>query len=210
MVTWSKERQCVMQKSEQFNIRQLQEGPNSEYQQCLVVYDICYLNGRVLTSLPLWERSKLLEANVKERKGRLVVAARQHATSTQEIVTALNCAIDRREEGLVVKDINSTYRPNGRFGAGWFKVKPDYCEGIYDQLDLAIVGGYYGSGRMGGRVDQFLVAVRDDAGNEAVCVPVGLQAQPRAAGEGGRDPAERALRGWPLAAVPARGAYQAG
>ena len=56
------------------------------------------------------------------------------------MVEALNAAIDRQEEGLVLKDPLSRYRPNER-RAGWVKVKPDYVDSLVDDLDLLIIGG---------------------------------------------------------------------
>ena len=47
---------------------------------------------------------------------------------SQECIDALNLAIDQREEGIMVKDISSTYRPALR-NAGWFKLKPEYVVG---------------------------------------------------------------------------------
>ena len=44
---------------------------------------------------------------------------------SHDCVDALNEAIDRREEGIMVKDPESPYKPNTRKG-GWYKVKPEY------------------------------------------------------------------------------------
>ena len=57
------------------------------------------------------------------------------------MVEALNAAIDRQEEGLVLKDPLSLYRPNAR-RAGWAKVKPDYVDSLVDDLDMLIIGGW--------------------------------------------------------------------
>lgn len=46
------------------------------------------------------------------------------------------------------------------------KLKPEYIEGLGDDLDLLIIGGYYGTGigRRGGTVSHFMlgVAVHND------------------------------------------------
>ena len=83
------------------------------------------------------------------------------------MVDALNAAIDRREEGLVLKDPDSVYRPNARTRGGWIKVKPEYSGGLCDQCDLVIMGGYFGTGRKGGGiVSHFLLGVAVDEGEQ--------------------------------------------
>lgn len=41
-----------------------------------------------------------------------------------ELMEHLKNAIDNREEGIIVKDPSSIYKPNAR-NAGWFKIKPE-------------------------------------------------------------------------------------
>lgn len=118
------------------NIRGLTGGEGHRFQQCLVLYDICFLNGRVLTGLPYRERLRKLEAVVRVKEGRLQLAERCTGSTTHDVVVALNTAIDRREEGLVVKDPDSVYKPGARAGAGWVKVKPEYQAELVDTLDL--------------------------------------------------------------------------
>ena len=67
----------------------------------------------------------------------------------------------------MVKSPESVYKPSVRSGSGWFKVKPDYMLGLNDDLDLLIIGGYYGVGRRSGLISHFLlaVAVIDDSTN---------------------------------------------
>ena len=31
-------------------------------------------------------------------------------------------------------------------GSGWIKIKPEYVDSLSDQLDVLIIGGYYGEG----------------------------------------------------------------
>jgi DNA ligase-4 len=63
----------------------------------------------------------------------------------KEVVAALNAAIDRREEGLLLKDPDSVYKPNIRNKGGWVKVKPEYSNELMDMPDLLILGGQWRS-----------------------------------------------------------------
>lgn len=94
-------------------------------------------------------------------------STREIANSNQQVVEALNKAIDTRLEGIVVKSPDSVYKPSVRSGSGWFKVKPDYMLGLNDDLDLIIIGGYYGVGRRSGLISHFLTGVAvDDVNNK--------------------------------------------
>ena len=162
MCPWSTEQNCIIQKGEQFNIRQLRN--DDKVKQCLVLYDILLLNGRVLSSLPLKERLELLNSVVTIKEGTVEMAQRVEGHSARDIRNALNDAIDRREEGLVVKDSESEYKPGARAGGGWFKVKPDYENNLMETLDLTILGGYFGSGHHSGKISKFLMGVRSEDG----------------------------------------------
>lgn len=88
------------------------------------------------------------------------------AICRQEVVDALNEAIERREEGIVVKRPDSAYRLNTRNKhEGWLKIKPDYVNEVTDDEDLLIVGGYYGAGRTQ-LLSHFLLALANDASPE--------------------------------------------
>ena len=67
---FNKVHQILEQKGTQMNIRQLKDD-DPVYQQCLYVYDIVYLNGEILTNLPLRQRlEKLKEAIPAEIPGK--------------------------------------------------------------------------------------------------------------------------------------------
>jgi len=62
-----------------------------------------------------------LETVVKESPGVVNFPDREEVWTKPEVVNLLNDAIDRREEGLVLKNPESIYKPNARKG-GWVKV----------------------------------------------------------------------------------------
>ncbi|KAH0487982.1 MAG: hypothetical protein KVP17_004019 [Porospora cf. gigantea B] len=61
------------------------------------------------------------------------------------LTALLNACIARKEEGLVIKAVDSKYRTGSR-SAGWFKLKPPTgC--LPDTLDLLVVGAFLSEGR---------------------------------------------------------------
>jgi len=161
---WNHQTQTIIQKSQQNNIRNIKTD-HRNLQQCLVIYDICYLNGQVLTNTPFSERIKIYERIVRPMPGRIQLSHRMIVRSKSEVIEALNDAIDNREEGLVLKDPLSTYKPNARSGSGWIKLKPDYENQLMDQIDLLVLGGYFGSGKGGGKITHFLMGLSDRSGD---------------------------------------------
>ena len=113
--SWNYKTRSLIQKSQKYDVRHIKHD-NDEYQQCLIVYDICFLNGKILTNLPLSERIKLYEKNLRPEEGRVQYSERTVVQNKAEVIDALNEAIDRREEGLVLKDPDSVYKPNARSG----------------------------------------------------------------------------------------------
>lgn len=128
------------------------------YQPCYYAFDLIMLNGRVLTNQPLKERLELLKTVFKEEEGRLFLSKHTEANTNQDCAEALNEAIDGREEGIMVKKPDSVYRPNTRKG-GWFKIKPEYVGGLMDELDVLVVGGFFGVGHRSGMMSHFLCAL---------------------------------------------------
>ncbi|XP_038984742.1 DNA ligase 4 isoform X3 [Phoenix dactylifera] len=85
------------------------------------------------------------------------------AYTVEDVERFFKETIENRDEGIVLKDLGSKWEPGDRSGK-WLKLKPDYIHAGAD-LDVLIIGGYFGSGRRGGEVAQFLVglAVRSDS-----------------------------------------------
>ncbi|XP_025109281.1 DNA ligase 4-like isoform X2 [Pomacea canaliculata] len=154
-------------KGEQFDIKSRDVVEAKGYQPCVMVFDILLYNDHVLTNLPLRQRLEYLEKVIVPVDGRILLSQHKEARTNQDCVDALNDAIDNREEGIMVKDAESTYRPNTRKG-GWWKLKPEYVGGLMDELDLLIIGGFFGEGHRGGMMSHFLcgVAVPEANGEE--------------------------------------------
>ncbi|XP_071117642.1 DNA ligase 4-like [Haliotis cracherodii] len=154
-------------KAEKFDIKSKDLEETKGYQPCLHVFDILLYNKKVLTNLPLRERLQYIDKVVIEVEGRIVISRHKEGLTNQDCADALNEAIDNQEEGIMVKNMESVYRPSTRKG-GWFKIKPEYIGGLMDELDVLIIGGYFGVGHRGGMMSHFLcgVAVPSEDGGE--------------------------------------------
>ncbi|TYH36365.1 hypothetical protein ES332_D13G259100v1 [Gossypium tomentosum] len=151
------------------------DGLDSDRQLCYVAFDILYVGDTSVIHQSLKERHELLQKVVKPLKGRLEILVpngglNAHrppgepcwsciAHSVNDVERFFKETIENRDEGIVIKDLNSKWEPGDRNGK-WLKLKPDYIRAGSD-LDVLIIGGYYGSGRRGGEVAQFLVGLAD-------------------------------------------------
>ncbi|KAH8160460.1 hypothetical protein CIB48_g7792 [Xylaria polymorpha] len=123
------------------------------------VFDIVFLNDQPLTQYTLRDRRNALAKAVPGEPRRLEVHDYVPATDPEEIEPILRKIVSDASEGLVVKNPRSMYTVGLRV-PDWIKVKPDYMDGFGENVDVVIIGGYYGSGRRGGRLSSFMCGLR--------------------------------------------------
>ncbi|KAI0017540.1 DNA ligase [Xylariomycetidae sp. FL0641] len=123
------------------------------------VFDIVYLNDQALTQYTLRDRRGALAKAVHGEPGRLEVLDYTKATSPDNIEPMLRKIVSDASEGLVIKNPNSMYRVDERHN-DWMKVKPEYMTSYGEQVDVVVIGGYYGSGHRGGALSSFLCGLR--------------------------------------------------
>jgi len=118
----------------------------------------------------------LLRATLTERRARLDAVdlppaadggrfARSHlavAADAEALEAAFADARARRNEGLMVKDPESTYAP-GRRGLGWLKMKKALAT-----IDCVVVGVEVGHGKRHGVLSDYTFAVRDTTAGRLV------------------------------------------
>ncbi|KAM3760244.1 hypothetical protein ACB098_01G179200 [Castanea mollissima] len=155
----------------------VKDGLDSDRQLCYVAFDILYVGDTSVIHQSLKERHELLQKVVKPLKGRLEILVpnggldlNTHCLSGEpcwsliahnvdDVERFFKETIENRDEGIVLKDLGSKWEPSDRTGK-WLKLKPEYIRAGSD-LDVLIIGGYYGSGRRGGEVAQFLVGIAE-------------------------------------------------
>ena len=106
--------------------------------------------------LPLLERRQRLDALELPNVPGMATANLLTAKTAAELQKIFDAAQDRGNEGLMVKDPESTYTP-GRRGYGWLKLKRPLAT-----LDCVVVGVEVGHGKRHGVLSDYTFAVRDD------------------------------------------------
>jgi DNA ligase-1 len=140
------------------------EEAMKKYPASFNLFDILYINGKEMIDETYSTRRQTLENLLaKSRKIdrlKLLVVPGRKVTDPEQIDSMLQEALAAGCEGLVVKEVNSTYRAGAREFA-WIKFKPEYRLNVRDTLDLVIVGASHGMGRRAGRYGTFLLAAYD-------------------------------------------------
>eukprot|EP01105_Mastigella_eilhardi_P010104 TRINITY_DN2365_c0_g1_i9.p1 TRINITY_DN2365_c0_g1~~TRINITY_DN2365_c0_g1_i9.p1 ORF type:complete len:411 (-),score=102.92 TRINITY_DN2365_c0_g1_i9:757-1989(-) len=137
------------------------------------------VKDKVVMDLTLQQRYAILKRIINPKPKLLEIVEQRPSKSTNDIVAALDQAIMNREEGIMLKNLDSTYVPAERKNK-WIKLKPEYLDGVGDDLDVIILGGYYGTGlgRRGGTVSHFMVGVVAEGGNTGSAADATAARQP--------------------------------
>jgi len=125
----------------------------------LFLFDIIYLEGKLLIDTPYEIRWSVLEGLT----GGQLLATRIVTRELREAEKLMQASIEAGHEGLMAKDLRSTYTPGVR-GKKWFKIKPA------ERLDVVIVAADWGSGRRRGWLSNYHLAVRDERTDEYLIV----------------------------------------
>jgi len=117
----------------------------------LYLFDVLYLNGKSLVSIPYAQRRQMLTENA----GQIHLTERKVTDKTEEAERFLKEAMDAGHEGLMAKRLDGQYTPGIR-GKRWLKIKP-----VLEPLDLVIVAAEYGYGRRHDWLSDYYLAARD-------------------------------------------------
>ncbi len=118
-----------------------------------VAYDVLYANGEVLIERPFSERRAILET-LPTGGGAARRADAALFSDTAALDAAFEAARARGNEGLMVKDPASAYKP-GRRGRDWLKIKRALAT-----LDVVVTAAQVGEGRRSKFLSDFTFAVR--------------------------------------------------
>ena len=146
-----------------------------------LVFDILYLDGELLIDTPLRDRAQILDRFLSAKRslhsavkttntgqGRLAFSETEEAfsaaiirapvfrgISAEELDRLFVAARARGNEGLMIKDLNSSYSP-GKRGKAWLKMKRELAT-----LDVVVTAVEYGHGKRIGVLSDYTFAVWD-------------------------------------------------
>ena len=163
MITWDPEQDAMVQFGTLKTAVNIQAAnPFSQgWRPFYKVFDILYLNDRLLTNYTLRDRRRALQGAVMEVPRRLEIHSFTETEKVADVEPLLRKVVAEASEGLVLKNPRSEYRLNER-NDNWMKVKPEYMTEFGENLDCCIIAGYYGTGNRGGKLSSFLCGLRVD------------------------------------------------
>jgi DNA ligase 1 len=127
-----------------------------------VAWDLLMVGDEVLLDRPLRERRQRLEALAVPHP--LALAHLERVRGEAEVDRRFDDARARLNEGLLLKQPESTYTP-GRRGLNWLKLKRPL-----DTLDVVVVGAEWGHGKRRGVLSDVTFAVRVDGTGELATI----------------------------------------
>ena len=118
------------------------------------VYDILYLNGHVLTDLPLYQRKELLDAFFAKYRFKNIHAS---VTVYKNGEQWFRKQVEQGHEGIMAKAVDSVYQPGRRTDA-WLKVKGK-------KMQEAVICGYTPPQNSRLYIGSLVLGLYDEAGN---------------------------------------------
>jgi len=147
-----------------------------------IVFDLLYAGSAMVIEKPWHERRQLLQEVFTSRRalpatrqrgqaalqfsedddgsvtsGKVLLAPASQAASPAELERLFEQALERGNEGLMIKDVESAYTP-GRRGKSWLKLKRELAT-----LDVVVTAVEHGHGKRAGVLSDYTFAIRDGA-----------------------------------------------
>lgn len=130
-----------------------------EFPVSMYLFDILFSEDKDIMDRSLVERRNILKNSIIETENFRLSHA-MISDNVVEIEKFFESSIENGCEGLMCKDLNSTYQAGSR-GFSWVKLKRSYQSKMIEPIDVVIVGAFLGKGRRSGTYGALLVAVYD-------------------------------------------------
>jgi DNA ligase 1 len=139
------------------------EAAQKQYPVVLNLFDALLIENEPMINLSYETRRNKLEKLFEEAKTKhnMMLVPASNVKDSAQIDSLMEESLAAGCEGLVIKDLKSTYKAGAR-GYAWIKFKPEYRPNMRDTIDLVIVGANHGMGRRAGVYGAFLLAAYDE------------------------------------------------
>ena len=121
------------------------------------LFDVIYLNGKAFFETAFRDRRHALESIITPVPGKFQLAEELVTKDVKKAEAFYKKALAENQEGVMVKNLQALYQPGRRVAGGWLKVKP-----TMENLDLAIIGATWGTGKRAGWLGSFMLGARDE------------------------------------------------
>lgn len=118
------------------------------------LFEITYLNGKLLFKTPLEKRWASLKKILKPIRGKFELANHIETKNETKAEKFFKQALKEGHEGIIIKNLNADYQPGRRVGY-WWKVKS-----VAETIDLTVIRAVYGTGKRAGALASFVLACR--------------------------------------------------
>ncbi|MFW9928222.1 MAG: ATP-dependent DNA ligase [Candidatus Thorarchaeota archaeon] len=142
--------QSIIRRKRKYNREIIAKSMKSEYR----IFDIMFLDGEDLTESPLIERRSILERIISPSE-KINFSIKIETQDPEKALEFIHRAKAEGHEGGIIKDSQGIYKIGERDKI-WSKIKPQ----TYD-IDGALVGGQYGTGKRADMISRLFVAFPD-------------------------------------------------
>jgi DNA ligase-1 len=125
----------------------------------LNVFDILLYEGKNLIKEPFKKRREIIEKIVKQKEKQIVLVKKIVTDKEKEINDFFKKSVTSGNEGLMLKNLASPYKPGARVG---YMVK---LKETMENLDLVIIGAEWGEGKRANWLSSYILACQDEDGN---------------------------------------------
>lgn len=133
--------QITMQRKRKYNILE----KSKELPLHLKIFDIVYFKGKTIYDKPFKDRREILENNFNISE-EISLTKIKYTKDIEELKLFFKESLEKGFEGIIAKSLDSKYTAGSR-GFNWIKYKKSYDKDKLDNIDVVILGMFYGQGK---------------------------------------------------------------
>lgn len=133
--------QITMKRKRKYNILE----KSKELPLHLKIFDIVYFKGKTIYDKPFKDRREILENNFNISE-EISLTKIKYTKDIEELKLFFKESLEKGFEGIIAKSLDSKYTAGSR-GFNWIKYKKSYDKDKLDNIDVVILGMFYGQGK---------------------------------------------------------------